>query len=145
MIRKALSAVGIGFAMVLATTVPASAAPAIERDYAPATGSITNPTACVYVEDNDFNPGTGCFAAAGDILYAADGKSDGHSVALHWLNYRDGSLYREGYCIQTHGKDTGGRCNKNFVEGSSLWIRACTYESGTNREVFCSSYEKTYA
>jgi hypothetical protein len=145
MIRKTLAAAGFGFAMVLATTTPAAAAPAVERDYANTTGSVTDPTVCVWVSEDDFNAGMGCFKSAGDILFAADNKSDGHSVALHWLNYQDGTLYRQGYCIQTHGTGAGGTCNKNFIENSSLWIQACSYEASTNREVDCGPLEHTYA
>lgn len=67
-----------------------------------------------------------CFVAYGDYFYVLDKKADWKSAAAYWV-MMDGS--RTGACINNHGAGTWAKCNKNFVEGKVISLRAGTYDT----------------
>ncbi len=71
----------------------------------------------------------------GDTFHVRDKAADGHSAAIVWQNFVDGALYRRGACVEKRGNGAEGSCNMNFIEGSQMQIRACTYESGQSGTV----------
>jgi hypothetical protein len=86
-------------------------------------------------------PGTcGAFQKEGDKIWVRDIDTDGHSAVVEWQTFTsNGVLTRQGRCGQTAGAGKAGYCNKNFVEGTPIKLRACTYEWGTHTRVFCYS------
>jgi len=140
MIRKILTAAAIGLASVLGIAAPASAA---DLEWNIASGNPGPPVrdACAYWPGTGQYPGYGCFTANGDIFTLFDGAADGHSIGLYWRNYAaDGSIYREGACVETRGVGTWGACNKNFIENSRLKIMVCTVESATKSKYDCANW-----
>lgn len=84
------------------------------------------------------NGGWGAFQSSGDKFWVDDTLSDGHSVAVAWINYRNGAEYRSGICVNSHGAGKWAYCNKNFYEDSTLWVKTCTYEASTKKFVECN-------
>ncbi|WP_158857912.1 hypothetical protein [Streptomyces sp. NRRL B-1347] len=82
--------------------------------------------------------GVGAFQADGDKFWIADTARDGYSVAIRWTNYRNGSPYREGVCVNKHGAGTWAYCGKDFYENSTLWVKTCTYRAKKKKFVECN-------
>jgi hypothetical protein len=87
-----------------------------------------------YPPDNDWyskctdpGPATACFQPYGDYFYVHDDTADGYSAALDWF---DADSNRWGSCVNKHGAGTWGACNKDFVEGHTIYFRAAWYKSG---------------
>ena len=72
---------------------------------------------------------TACFVPHGDYFYVKDMRADGKSAVAYWVEL-DGSR-RTGACVNSLGYNTWARCNKDFVEGRRLSIRAGTYNGTT--------------
>lgn len=138
--RKILASGVAGLLVSLAFAVPAAAVEPYEIDIA--TGGSGNAQGCVTVTlpgSPDVVVGSACFARDGDVFEAYDHRSDGHSVAVRWDNFVNGTLYRHGACVEKRGAGRNGHCNKNFTEGSVLQYQACTWESGTDTAVRCGN------
>ncbi|PKW05585.1 hypothetical protein SAMN05428944_7389 [Streptomyces sp. 1222.5] len=78
------------------------------------------------------------FNSDGDFWYLIDTKADGKSAAVKWYNYRNGQLYRNGTCIQSHGAGTSGICNNDYYEDSTIWASACLYDGETDKYSDCN-------
>ncbi len=144
MIRKILAATAVCLALVVGFAAPASAA---DLEWNVAAGNPGPPirSACAYWPGTLTDPGYGCFTADGDILTVNDNKSDGHSIGLYWRNYTaDGSIYREGACVETRGVGSWGTCNKNLPENTRVKLMACTVESSTKTKVACGNWSAFY-
>jgi len=109
----ALAAVS-AFVSVLAPGT-ASAAPDWEVDY----GVKGTPPADV-VCANQMDKAWVCYERGGDRWWVRDNAQDGMSALVQWYNFRDGSLYRRGRCINSHEAGTWASCNKNYYEDSRL-------------------------
>ncbi|MCS7475793.1 hypothetical protein ACFFQW_24675 [Umezawaea endophytica] len=75
-----------------------------------------------------------CFEVSGDRWWVLDNDSDGKSAIVDWENYRGGSLYRSGRCVNSHTAGTWASCNKNYYEGSVLYGRAGVWNRSTGAE-----------
>jgi len=123
---------------------PASAAVTVERDY------VVEPGEWVVGYCSSNEGAHACFGDDGDIWYVEDTAADGHSAAVEWENYvATGTrgtyvLYRHGWCIEKNGNGKDGNCNKNYIEGSKIQFRACTYESSTNSAYQCEPWTERY-
>ena len=69
-----------------------------------------------------------CYDVSGDRWWVRDNSSDGKSAVVDWENYRGGSLYRKGRCVNSHGVGTWASCNKNYYEDSVLYGRAGAWD-----------------
>jgi hypothetical protein len=80
-----------------------------------------------------------CYEKAGDHWWVQDQDSDHASAGVLWQNFRNGSLYRQGWCITSLGKGKWGQCNKNYYEGSKLNGFPCIWDrNSSNSEIVCS-------
>ncbi|USX50487.1 hypothetical protein [Lentzea sp. HUAS12] len=61
-----------------------------------------------------------CYEIHGDRWWVYDNDADSASATVEWKNYRGGSLYRQGRCINGHGAGTWASCNKNYYEDSTV-------------------------
>jgi hypothetical protein len=139
--NKLLAAVGAGVLAAVALAAPAQAV-ALEINKATGTGITISPLNCAKIYDLNFPSlyiGRVCVQPEGDILHVEDNSADGHSIALRWENYYQGSLYRQGACVESRMAGSSGLCNKDYHEGSRLAIKACLWESATNTQLRCGS------
>jgi hypothetical protein len=130
--------------LVISTAVPAAATNAFEWNTASGNSDWSGFT-CAHVTASQTGPGYGCFAASGDVFQVHDQTGDHHSIALYWQNWVDGAKYRHGACVESRGAGSVGDCNKNFIEGSGIYIQACTFESATKTKLDCGEWAHTYA
>lgn len=61
-----------------------------------------------------------CYEREGDKWWIQDLSGDSASAVVQWRNIRDGSVYRHGRCINSHGGGEWAYCNKNYYENSTL-------------------------
>jgi hypothetical protein len=61
-----------------------------------------------------------CYESHGDRWWVYDRDGDSASALVEWRNYRNGSLYRQGRCVNGHGAGTWAYCNKNYYEDSTV-------------------------
>lgn len=80
-----------------------------------------------------------CYQAYGDRWWVQDQASDGASAAVHWENFRGGSLYRTGMCVNSLGKGEWGQCNKNYYEDSVLNGFPCVWDRSESPDAVCNS------
>ena len=134
--RKVLIAMALAFAAVSTLAVSPASAATFEVNIAvvaePPSGGATG---CTSIYEGT----SGCLQAAGDILWVVDNHA-GYSSAMEWANFENGVQVRSGVCINSSGMGTTARCNKNFLEGSTIWGKPCLY-SGTGRVSCRSSFE----
>ena len=67
------------------------------------------------------------FRFNGDQFYVKDTVADGHSAAAIWF---DADSTRSGSCISQWGAGHYGLCDKDFVEGHTIYFSAAVYEAG---------------
>jgi len=140
MVKRFLAAIAAG--VLAAVTFAAAPAQAVSLEINYTTGSgITIELPCSTVDDpsSSLTAGTGCFQSEGDIFDVEDNLADGHSVAVRWYNYYQGSLYRQGACVESRAAGSEGICNKNFHEGSTIVFKVCLWESATDTQLGCGS------
>ncbi|HEX6345156.1 hypothetical protein [Umezawaea sp.] len=127
--RKIVLALSMAVAAVLGLLAPGTAMAAeYETDYAVA-GSLPlgELLAC-----DDLRVGVQvCLELSGDRWWVLDNDSDGKSAVVDWENYRGGSLYREGRCVNSHGLGVWASCNKNYYEDSTVRGRAGVWNRST--------------
>ncbi|GAB2964725.1 hypothetical protein [Saccharothrix stipae] len=125
----AKSALGfiLALALSLIWTVPASGA-TYEVDYVVA-GTPGAGATCF----GGSNGAQVCYNPTGDRIWVHDTASDGASAVAQWQNYLDGdnTIHRHGECRNSLGAGSQGACNKNFQEGTRLYIRACRINFST--------------
>ncbi|WP_216207432.1 hypothetical protein [Amycolatopsis aidingensis] len=80
-----------------------------------------------------------CYQAYGDRWWVQDQLGDGASAVVKWENFRNGSLYRHGMCVNSLGKGKWGQCNKNYYENSVLNGFPCTWDRSSNENLLCNS------
>ncbi|WP_028662054.1 hypothetical protein [Saccharomonospora saliphila] len=80
-----------------------------------------------------------CYQAYGDRWWIRDTAADGASAAVDWDNYRNGSLYREGMCVNSLGQGQWGQCNKNYYEDSTLYGYPCVWDRSESDYASCST------
>jgi hypothetical protein len=68
-----------------------------------------------------------CFQPYGDIFFVKDDRADGYAAAVDWY---DADSNRWGSCVNTHTAGTWAECNKDFVEGHTIYFRGALYQSG---------------
>lgn len=148
---KSRSAWGVAASLMLSLSVGITAAPhaaAVSSEYDQATYSSDGPPAgyntgaagwWYFNGGNLGGPPVGVeyFHATGDTWWIGDNDKDGKSVALRWKNYRNGSLYRQGVCVNSSGFGKWGHCNKDYYEDSTLRVQACLYDSDTGKYSDC--------
>ncbi len=129
------SSTGLGAAAGGGGSAAVAAAPTdYEVDFATA-GTLPEGLACT---DFDWtNRARACWEANGDVVWVLN--YSGSQAVGWWWNYRNGTLYRQGKCIN-NGRDWG-YCNKNMYEKTQLQLRACTTADQSDRE--CSAIIKT--
>ena len=140
-----MMAVALALAAVFSLLVPgtSSAAPVSEKDYAvkgtlPLAGLV-----CANQKDEVWV----CYEQHGDRWWVRDNKQDEASALVRWTNYRNGSLYRTGDCINSHGAGTWAYCNKDYYEDSELFGRQCYWDRSEDPIPTCYSFgteEKQY-
>ncbi|MFE3019361.1 hypothetical protein [Streptomyces sp. NPDC059256] len=82
--------------------------------------------------------GVVAFQSNGDKWWVADTQRDGKSVAVRWKNFVNGSLYREGVCINSNSAPSWATCNKNYREDSTIWASTCLYDGDTGTYSECN-------
>jgi hypothetical protein len=148
--RKLMLALSMAVVAVLGVLLPAtasaettsvqmvSAAPAAaaaERDFAVA-GTLPPRS---QLECHSYVAVEICYEKGGDHWWVQDQDStDSASAGVYWQNHRNGSLYREGYCITSLGKGKWGHCNKNYYEGSQLYGFPCVWDRSSTDVITCS-------
>ncbi|WP_017975508.1 hypothetical protein [Actinopolyspora halophila] len=80
-----------------------------------------------------------CYEASGDHWWVQDQSSDGASAVVYWENFRGGSLYRSGFCVNSLSSGQWGQCNKNYYENSTLNGFPCTWDRSSNENIVCNS------
>lgn len=113
----------------------------IEKDQAVYTTASPNYTGAGWwfqKSGHGSGPALAAFNSNGDYWYLIDTLADGKAAAVRWKNYRNGQLYRQGVCIQSHGAGTAGICNKNYYEDSTLYAETCLYDGDTKKYSDCN-------
>ena len=138
--RKIVLALSMAFAAVIGLLAPGTAMAAdFETDYAvagtPPSGELlrcADAKADVQV----------CYEVSGDRWWVLDNKSDGKSAVVVWENYRNGSLYRTGMCVNSHSAGTWASCNKNYYEDSVVygWQGVWNRSSGSNADLYVTRW-----
>ena len=119
-VRRTGMAIATAIGVVLLAAGMATPASAQENDRAVASGAPPASAGCVSTTGV-----TACFAAGGDLIYVKDTVADGDGVQGHWQNYTGGTEpYRTGVCLNGLGYGHWGVCNKDFIEGSEIELRA---------------------
>jgi len=85
-----------------------------------------------------------CYEAYGDRWWVQDQDADGASAAVHWFNYRSGSLYRTGLCVNSLGNGEWGQCNKNYYENSTLYGNPCTWDRSESSSADCWNDQRRF-
>lgn len=80
-----------------------------------------------------------CYQPDGDHWWVQDQAADGASAAVHWENFRGGSLYRYGICVNSLGNGNWGQCNKDYYEDSVLNGFPCVWDRGSGADPVCNS------
>lgn len=80
-----------------------------------------------------------CYQAYGDRWWVQDQAADGASAAVHWENFRGGSLYRSGMCVNSLGNGKWGQCNKKYYEDSVLNGFPCVRDRSESPDAVCNS------
>lgn len=138
-VRRVLLAVALGLASL---GVPALASPAAAAttEWNTTSGNadpFLNGDLCSY---DKFTPAYACYKFVGDIWWVEDRAADGHSAAAYWqVLDTDGSVDRQGYCVETRGNGRHGNCNKNYPENRRIRFKMCTVEWGTKSAYQCYS------
>ncbi|MFD9396536.1 hypothetical protein ACFWBB_39100 [Streptomyces sp. NPDC060000] len=89
---------------------------------------------------NGYGGGISAFNSNGDNWWVLDDLVDGKSVAVKWKNWRNGGLYRQGVCINSHSAPSWAVCNKNFYEDSTLTAETCLYDGDTGKYSDCDEF-----
>ncbi|MCP2249859.1 hypothetical protein [Lentzea aerocolonigenes] len=80
-----------------------------------------------------------CYEKSGDHWWVQDqDSSDGASAGVLWQNIRNGSLYRQGWCMTSLGKGKWGQCNKDYYENSTLNGFPCKWDRSNNGPIICA-------
>jgi hypothetical protein len=60
------------------------------------------------------------------------------AVEICYENFRGGSLYRQGICVNSLGKGKWGHCNKNYAENSVLNGFPCIWNRSAGNDAVCN-------
>lgn len=113
--KKMLAATLASAAIAALLPGTASAAPDWEINYG-VEGNRPSDVVCA----NQMDKVWVCYERDADRWWVRDNAQDGMSALVQWWNYRDGSLYRRGRCINSHGAGTWASCDKDYAETSKL-------------------------
>lgn len=80
-----------------------------------------------------------CYEAYGDRWWIQDQAADSASAVVYWENFRGGSLYRSGMCVNSLGNGKWGQCNKNYYENSVLNGFPCVWDRSEDANAVCNS------
>ncbi|MFS8098096.1 hypothetical protein LFM09_13220 [Lentzea alba] len=116
--RKAIVALSMASAAAISVMMPGTAL-AIEHELNYGTKGGTPPGAAVCTDAKE--DVRVCYERGGDKWWVQDRKADGKSAIVEWANYRNGSLYRYGRCVNSHEAGSWASCNKNYYEDSTLY------------------------
>jgi hypothetical protein len=137
--RKAIVALSMVSAAAVSVLVPGTAL-AIDYEINYGTQGGTPPGSAVCADAKvDVRV---CYERGGDKWWVQDRKADHKSAVVEWANYRNGSLYRYGRCVNSHEAGSWATCNKNYYEDSSLrglqgvWNRS----TGADPEVYTQEW-----
>jgi hypothetical protein len=102
-------------------TAPALAAPAVEVDIAVA-GTPPSSLPCT----EDYFWVKACWQPSDDLIWVLNLDTP-YNANVYWWNYypTDGTVYRQGRCVNTMADGVWGYCNKNMHENSKVSFRAC--------------------
>ncbi|HEX6345157.1 hypothetical protein [Umezawaea sp.] len=116
--RKIVLALSLAFAAVTGIALPGTA---LAIEYEIDDGVLGTPPSDEVLQCDVPRPAVYvCFEPSGDRWWVLDSDSDGKSAIVDWENFRGGSLYRNGRCVNSHGSGTWASCNKNYYEDSTL-------------------------
>ncbi|MFD4643079.1 hypothetical protein ACFWN2_37615 [Lentzea sp. NPDC058436] len=146
--RKLVLALSMAFLAVMGSMMPASAAPEVVSVQAvpevgvmadgvnfAVAGTLPSRSQLVCHSYTDVEI---CYEKGGDHWWVQDQDSDGESAGVYWQNYRDGALYRDGWCMTSLGTGNWGQCNKDYYEDSTLYGFPCTWNRSSSNVIECS-------